>query len=744
MAINLSTEGLARSSSNRPWITIGIWVAILALAMFLNVTLLGSATTTEFRFTNGVDSQAALDLLEERLRGPRPMTEMVIVQSETLTVEDAEFRGAVEEITATIEKFGPEVILLESVVNFYRTDVETMVSPDRRSSLIIYDMTGDVDDGEDHVEDIIAAVEGLTLPDGFEVIQVGNASSSIEINDLSERDLLRGEGFGLLIAMGILVLVFGALVAAILPVVTAAVSIIIAIGLAALVGQIGQLSFFVTNMITMIGLAVGIDYSLFIVQRYREERSNGLDKLDAIERSGGTAGRAVFFSGVTVILALFGMLIVPNTIFISLGLGAILVTIVALAASMTLLPAMLSILGDRVNKGRIPLVSRSQNAFDEQKPGGFWDTITHAVMGKPVLSLFLAGGLLIVLAIPFLDLKTGFNSTDTLPDSLTAKRGFLILDKEFSAGEAAPSEIVIDGPIDAPETQSAIAALTALMAENSDFREPKPLQVNEARDLALLEVPVNGSDSSQVALDALAQLRGEYIPTAFANANVEVYVTGAAAGNQDFIDVTKNYAPIVFGFVLALSFILLTVVFRTIVVPIKAIILNLLAVGAAYGLLVAVFQKGWGNGIFGFQQVEVIEAWIPLFLFSVLFGLSMDYEVFLLSRIREHYDKTKDNRGSVAFGLRTTGRLITGAALIMVAVFGGFASGELVMFQQMGFGLGAAILLDATIVRSVLVPSAMALMGRWNWYFPSFLNWVPDLRVEVEEPSSPPVVGGGT
>ena len=730
MKVPFSTQSLTRISSRHPWKVVFAWVGIVVVAIFLIATLLGDALTAQVNLLNNPDSEVGKELLEDRLLGEQHAREIVIVQSETLTVDDAEFRGAVEEITATIEGFGSEVIVSGSVTNFYRSGAEEMVSPDRRSSLIIYDLTGDVDNGEDHIEGIMASVEGLSLPGGVEIIQFGNASSNIEINDLSQEDLLRGEGFGLLIAMGILVLVFGTVVAAIIPVVIAVFSIIIAIGLAALVGQIGQLSFFVTNMITMIGLAVGIDYSLFIVQRYREERSNGLDKLAAIERSGGTAGRAVFFSGMTVVLALFGMLIVPNTIFISLGLGAILVTLVALAASMTLLPAMLSILGDRVNKGRIPLVSRSQHALDEQKPGGFWDTITHAVMGKPVFSLFLAGGFLIVLAIPFLDIKTGSNGIDTLPDSLTAKQGFLILDEEFSAGEVSPFEIVIDGPIDAPETQSAMALLTAFMSENPDFREPKPLQVNEARDLALLEVPVNGSDTSQQASDALAQLRDEYIPTAFANANVEVFVAGATAGNQDFIDIQKDFAPIVFGFVLALSFILLTVVFRTIVVPIKAIILNLLAVGAAYGLLVAVFQKGWGNGIFGFQQVDVIEAWIPLFLFSVLFGLSMDYEVFLLSRIREHYDKTKDNRGSVAFGLRTTGRLITGAALIMVAVFGGFASGQLVFLQQMGFGLGVAILLDATVVRSVLVPAAMALMGRWNWYFPSFLNWVPDLRVK--------------
>ena len=478
----------------------------------------------------------------------------------------------------------------------------------------------------------------------------------------------------------------------------------------------------------MIGLAVGIDYSLFIVARYREERWRGLDKLSAIGKVGATATRTVSFSGMAVVLGLVGMLLVPSNVFITIGLGAIFVVIAAVIASMTLLPAVLSLLGDRVNKLAIPWIGVS----DETKPGGAWDKISRGVMRQPVISFMLAGGLLVAALIPFFDINTGAAGVSTMPDGIESKAGFLILDEKFSAGEAAPAEIVIDGDIDA--LQDEIESLRLLLAADETFDAPRPLDVNEARDLAVLTVPVAGDAVGARASDAIKRLRESYIPEAFENApGATVLVTGETAFNLDFNKIADAAAYVVFPFVLGVSFLLLLVVFRSVIVPFKAVILNLLSVGATYGLLVLIFQKGVGNEIFGFQQAETIEAWLPIFLFAVLFGLSMDYHVFLLSRIRERFDQTGDNTESVAFGIRSTGRLITGAALIMVAVFWGFAAGDLLPLQQMGFGLGIAILLDATIVRMVLVPALMRLLGKWNWYLPPWLEWLPDLRVEVEE-----------
>ena len=477
---------------------------------------------------------------------------------------------------------------------------------------------------------------------------------------------------------------------------------------------------------------MGIDYSLFIIARYREERARGLDKLEAIGRSGSTASRAVFFSGMTVVLALIGMLLVPFNVFIGLGLGAILVVVASVLAAMTLLPAALSLLGDKIDALSIPWVGKAQRRYDETHSGGFWDRVSRGVMRRPVVSIALAGGLLVAAAVPFFDLNIGFAGVSTMPDDSESKQGFLVLDEKFSAGEVTPAEIVIEAAPDSPEVRSGIQRLTDLLASDDAFGSPRE-ESNSALGLTALTVSVAGDSATKEAEDAIKRLRNEHVPAAFPDIQDRVYVTGETAYNLDFFQAIKDRIFVVFPFVLGISFLLLMLVFRSIVVPLKAIIMNLLAVGATYGLLVLIFQKGWLAGTLGFQESPIVEAWIPLFLFAILLGLSMDYHVFLLSRIREHFDGTRDNTEAVAFGIRSTGRLITGAALIMVSVFWAFAAGELVGLQQMGFGLGAAILLNATIVRMILVPASMKLLGQWNWYLPSWLGWLPDLRVEPTE-----------
>ncbi len=542
--------------------------------------------------------------------------------------------------------------------------------------------------------------------------------------------MLKGEIFGVPIAIVILIVVFGALIAAV-------VSIFVAFGAASILGQFMGLIFFIENIILMIGLAVGIDYSLFIVARYREERRSGLDKINAIGKAGSTATRAVAFSGMAVVLGLIGMLLVPSNVFLAIGFGAIFVVIAAVLASMTLLPAILSLMGDGINKLSIPGIGIGQASADETRPGGVWDKISRGVMRQPLISLIIAGGLLVAALVPFFDINTGTAGVSTMPDGIESKAGFLLLDEKFSAGEATPAEIVIEGDVDSEPVLSGIERLKVALAADGFFSQAREFQVNDQRDLGLLSVPVAGDATSVATQDAIKRLRDTHIPVAFAGVDATVLVTGEAAFNTDFFDVANNAAYVVFPFVLGMSFLLL-LVFRSIVIPIKAIILNLLSVGATYGILVLIFQKGVANEWFGFEQAETIEAWFPIFLFAILFGLSMDYHVFLLSRIRERFDQTGDNTESVAFGIRATGRLITGAALIMVAVFWGFAAGDLVGLQQMGFGLGLAVLLDATIVRMILVPASMKILGRWNWYLPSWLEWMPDLRVEPPEASAVP------
>jgi RND superfamily putative drug exporter len=642
-------------------------------------------------------------------------------------VDDAEFQAFVEGLYQDISALGPDVIA--EGTNYYQESDESLVSEDRQTTILPFAMAGSFEDAGDNISDVTGLLDSAENEE-FQVLIAGNASMGEDFNEAAERDLTTGEMFGIPIALVILALVFGALAASVIPIVLAIVAIVLAVGASAIIGQQYQLSFFVTNVITMIGLAVGIDYSLFVISRYREERARGLDKLESIAKAGSTASRTVFFSGVTVIIALLGMLIVPQTIFRSIAAGSVLVVVMAVLAALTLLPAVLSLLGDRVNWGRIPLVHQTQARFDEERPGGFWDRLARGVMRHPLACFAASAGLLVAAAIPYFTIDTGFSGISTLPDSLQAKQAFTILDEQFSGGLISPAHVVIDGDIDSPDVQQAVEQLETTLATDGAFGEPA-LEQNDAGDLALIEVTVAGDPNSHEAERAVERLRDDYVPDAFEGVTgAQALVGGFTAENLDGFEMLELYTPIVFAFVLGLSFLLLLVVFRSIVVPIKAVIMNLLSVGAAYGLLVLVTQHGFLTGLFGFQQVESIEAWLPIFLFAILFGLSMDYHVFLLSRIRERYDETHDNEEAVVFGVRSTGRLITGAALIMVAVFAGFAAGDLVMFQQMGFGAGVAVLIDATIVRSILVPASMKLLGDWNWYLPSWLQWLPDVRVE--------------
>ena len=655
---------------------------------------------------------------------PGPGNEYVIVSSQRFTVEDDEYRSLVSELFYDTVALGRSVVWGGS--DYYTSGDRSQVSGDGHATIISLSLSND-----ELVSTVQDAVLRARANKDFNINITGDASFMNDFNVLSAHDLKNGElAVGLPIAVVILILVFGALVTAMIPLAVALVSITIALGASTLFAQVTTISVFLVNMVFMMGLAVGIDYCLFIVVRYREERAHGQPRRDAIERTGATASRAVLFSGITVFLALIALMLIPHNVFVSLGLGAVLVILVSIAASLTLLPALLSLLGDRVNSLRIPLIYRRQGK-SVRESGGMWDRISRTVMWSPILSLVLAGGLLIAAAVPVLDMNIGFGGISTFPDRLESKKGFVALEQYFSAGLTSPTTIVVDGTIDRADVQGAIDRLTAFLAQDHSFGSVSE-QINPGRDLAKLDVAIGGGDStSQAAREAVERLRKNYIPFAFAGVPARALVTGDTAEWVDQITIARNGLRVTVPFILVMSFVLLTLAFRSIVVPIKAVVMNLLSVGAAYGLMVLVFQTGVGNRLLGFEQVAAIEWWVPAFLFAVLFGLSMDYHVFLLSRIRERFLHTRDNTGSVAYGIRTTGRLITGAALIMVAVFGGFAAGDLVMFQQMGFGLAVSILLDALLVRTVLVPASMKLLGDRNWYLPRWLRWLP--RISAEE-----------
>ncbi len=759
------TERLARLGARRPWLTIAVWIVLLAVAAAVIGQLLGAATTTDLRLSGAYESQRADALLEERLRGPAKSAEIVIVQSPTLTVDDPVFRARVEAVHERIVALGPGTIAGgidgQPLFHYYQAIdpasqlgpevlqrlLPILVSAKANTVLLHYTLAGDIQEATGNVADVMSIVEEENGRDGFRVLIGGDASVAYENNELATHDLERGERFGVPVALLVLLVLFGAVVATMLPLGLAIVAIIVALAAVAVVGQFGQLLFFVTMMVVMIGLAVGIDYSLLIVSRFKEELKHGYDPKEAVARTGNTAGRTVFFSGATVVLALVGLFIVPASFYQSLALGAILVVIASLAATLTLLPAVLALLGPRVDFLTIPFLSKFSLKSPEETEQGFWEAITRAVTRRPVVSILVVGVPMVLVTLFYFNIgifgidgiKTGLNDVNTFPDASETKEAFIVLKEEFSVGEVnpagilSPAEIVIDGDLSDPRVQEAVAKLEASIVASQDFPIPPALQANDQLDLALLTLPFPGESTSRAAVVHMETLRDELIPAAFDGVPAQVYVGGLTAESADFYGIVDTYTPIVFAFVLGLSFIILMMVFRSIVIPIKAIIMNLLSVGATYGLLVLVFQKGVGTDLFGFDRAVVIDAWLPLFLFTILFGLSMDYHVFLLSRIRERYDETGNNAEAVAYGLRSTAGIITGAALIMVVVFGAFATGDLIVNQLMGFGLAVAVLLDATLVRSVLVPASMEVLGRGNWYLPSWLRWLPDLRVEAEE-----------
>jgi RND superfamily putative drug exporter len=742
---HLSTARLARICAQHPWRTVAAWVVLLVIGLVVQ-GIFPANTTTDVGLLNNPESQQGWALLEEHgIREERRGDETVIVRSATTTVDDPAFQATVQRAT---DAFRADTEVVASVVNYYELSAQdpeaagNLVSADRKTTIIPVTLAGSLEEGIEHGTDVFALLHTLqdAAPD-FTILTVGDGSLNQEVNTLAEEDIARGESIGASIALLILIVLFGALVAAFVPLILAIISIGIAFGLAAIVSHFSELSFVVTSIIPMIGLAVGIDYALFVVERYREERRRGAAKHDAIEIAGSTASRAVLFSGMTVVLALLGMFIVPTNDYRSIAIGAILVVLVAVVAALTLIPAVIALLGDKLDWPRRRTynaeTAAKQAAWDRETiHSGFWGRMSRVVMGRPVVSLILGVSFLLLCAAPLLHLNEGFNFASALPDELESKAAFDILDEEFSAGLLSPVEIVVEAPLDDPATEDAIATLVqrlgeATTADGTPLYGPATTSRSPDNAIALISVPMNLDPDVETATAAIGQLRDEIIPPIAASLPAgQILTTGISANNVDFLDVLETYTPIVILFVLGLSFVLLVVVFRSLVVAAKAIAMNLLSVGAAYGLIVWVFQDGSLVGFFGFQQTDVIEAGLPLFMFAVLFGLSMDYHVFLLSRIKEHFDQTHDNRESVAVGLQQTAKIITGAALIMVAVFSGFASGSLVFIQQLGFGLGVAILLDATIVRSILVPSAMVLLGDRNWYLPTWLQWLPDLRIE--------------
>jgi uncharacterized membrane protein YdfJ with MMPL/SSD domain len=719
-----ATERLAVASARRPRRMLAIWGALVLLALILVVTLLHSLTTSA-HVVGTTQSSQAKTLYNEVIgaSASREPTDVIIVSSKSSTIDDENFQLFVSSLVAQIRT--------RRGVSNVATALgrgSPFVSSSHHAALIELRVASDAD-----IKPVVRTVQGANGEAGFSVAMTGDHSVNEDFAALSTSDLRRGEvDFGLPIAIVILLLVFGAVVAGLMPVLIAMLTIVVGLGIAAVISQEFSLSVFIVNMMTGMGLALGIDYSLLVISRFREERAHGFEKDAAIRKAGATASRAVLFSGSTFVIALLGMFLPPVTILRSLAAGAVIVGVVSVVAALTLLPAMLSLIGDGVNSLRLPVVGKNLGRSNVAE-ARLWRAVITRVLRHPVVSLVLVGGLMIAAAAPLVGLHVGQSGVTTLPDNLPSKQGYVALERYFPSQDPYPVEIVAEG--DAPAVHRDLSRLEAVLAEDPRFG-PGVIDASLNDKLLALTVPIRGDAVSSQDVAAVRDLRQRLIPSAFAGSEVNVYVGGQTSATADYFDAVTKPTPYVLLFVLGLSFILLMVAFRSLVIAAVSILLNLLSVGAAYGLLTLVFIHGVGVGIFGFQQVSAIDAWVPLFLFSVLFALSMDYQVFLMSRIKERYDQCGSTRDAVADGVASTARIITGAALIIVAVFAGFARGQLVQFQEMGFGVAVALLLDATLIRSVILPSMLSLLDQRSWYLPRWLDWLPNLQVETPEDRS--------
>ena len=744
------------SAHHRRLIFIGLTLILIACAAILTSV---KVNTSVSRSAPG-DTGRAQKLIDDRFGSAGKAAvassqEVVVFSSATRSVEDPSYKQTVEHLmqqlralrsTQTTRQGGDSVTSSERVVSATTTTYDTGL-PRERSPFVaqnktggdvtfaLVKMEGDLMQLQRNIDPVISTVAAAqkAAPD-YQIMLTGEVTTAKQSTDLVEKDLGRSLLQNLPITFALLLLAFGSIVAGLVPLGLAFVSVIVANAILALISRVYPLTQIYTEMVLLMGLATGIDYALFLISRFRIERRGGKEKGAAILAASSTSGKSVAVAGLTVLLSISGLFLIQNPDFTSLAIAAIVVVALAVCVSLTVLPALL---GDGLNRLHIPFLGGGH------KPGGgIWGYICDRVLRHPWY--FAVGTIVLLLAVasPVLTLNLGVNGAQGESDAIAAKRGAVALQQNFTLGLTSPAVVVVDAGknrnIFAPDAQARIQRFVAsVQAETASaahprapFGAPIQTQINDAGDTAQILVPLNSDTGDKRAVDAIHHLRGDLVPKAFSGSGLRAFVTGQAAGNVDFKNDIISRTPIVFGFVLGLAFLILLVTFRSIVVPIKAILLNLLSVGATYGILVMVFQKGWLlEKPLGFHATGIIESWLPLFLFALLFGLSMDYHMFVLGRIKEAVEHGHKSTEAVALGIKATAGTITNAALIMVAVAMTFAFAHDIGIKQFGFGLAIAVLIDATLIRSILLPASMELLGERNWYLPRWLGWLPHIRM---------------
>ncbi len=689
------------------------WLALIVVAFAV-----GGVVGTKYVDPNtaGPGESGRMDrILEAGFR--QPAGESVLIQSRSARVGAPGFDAAVADVVARVSK-------VAAVQNVHRGEI----AKDGHSALVEFDIRGDKNKAGDKIAPVLDAVaEAQRAHPGFFIGEFGYASARKAVDTAFANDLASAGVFSVPLTLIILVVAFGALVAAGIPLLLALTAVFATFGLVALPSHLLPLAQEASAVVLLVGLAVGVDYSMFYLRREREERAAGRSERAALEAAAATSGRSVLISGLTVMVAMAGMFLTGDASFASFGYATMIVVAVAMLGSLTVLPALLSRLGDGVDRVHVPLVRRFRRDDGEAR---IWGGIVDRVLRRPLLSAVVAGGLLLALAAPAIQLRMATTGPDTFPKSLDVVKAYDRMQQAFP-GTAMPANVVVQAPdVNAPAVRSAIERLQRTPLATG----PVTVDRNGDGTVANITVPIEGTGTDAKSIAALAALRERVVPqTVGALPNAEVGVTGQTAEWKDQLDKLQSKLPLVVGFVLLFALGLMLVAFRSIVVAVKAVVLNLLSVAAAYGLLVLVFQHGLGKGLLGFSSTAGIDPVVPMLLFVILFGLSMDYHVFIVSRIRETFDRGASMDDAIAHGIKSTAGVVTSAAIVMVAVFSVFATLSMLMFKQFGVGLAAAILIDATLVRGVLLPATMKLLGEWNWYLPRWLEWLP--RLEPDEPA---------
>ncbi|QFZ73668.1 MMPL family transporter [Streptomyces fagopyri] len=717
-------------SARHRWAAVGIWVLFVVLAMGLG-SAAGRVDVNESDQLKGETHTAAKIIEDSGIK--EPASESVLIQAKdgNVTSTDAEFHSAVTAVVQAVGATGK----VTAVTSPYDTKT---ISKDGRSALVQFDMRGDSETAGDRVAPVLDAVKGVQKEHaGLRIEEIGGASMQKTFDDAFGDDFQKAELSAVPVALGILLIAFGALVAALLPVALAVTAIVATMGLMGIVSHLQPMSDTANSVMLLVGLAVGVDYCLFYLRREREEREAGRDAQTALRIAAATSGRAIVVSGVTVCVAMAGMLFTGLAEFEAMGLASLMVVAVAMVGSVTVLPALLSLLGERVEKGRIPFLHREKRGTggrrDNRAPGQegsrFWGAVLRVVLVRPGLSLVVAAGVLLAIASPALGMKTQQLTLDKeFGDSLPIVGTYNRVNDAFPGG-SEPAEVVVKAhDINAADVRSALADFRTRAISSGASRGPVDIKVHAAQNVAFVYVPLVGGSDQDKAEKSLELLRDTVRPATLGKVDgVQAPITGQVAGSHDFNDQLVGSVAPVFAFVVVFAFLLMLLSFRSLTIAITSIVLNLLSVAAAYGILVAVFQHGWGASLVGAEGVGAIVTWLPLFLFVILFGLSMDYHVFVVSRIREARLRGRDTKDAIRHGVVTTAGVVTSAAVIMVAVFAIFGTLSMQSMKQMGVGLAAAVLIDATIIRGVLLPAVMALLGERNWYLPKWLNRLPDL-----------------